>query len=88
MVTGGNASHYWDEGGIIGYLYQKVIGIDVYAYDVWMIYKPGVLWTDRLPPAPDFWMHNLWGVSAEQGPRLDSKIFAGKVGKYLTDARE
>lgn len=79
MVTGGNPSHYWEDSGMIGYLYQEVMDIEVYAYDVWMIYRPGIKWEGNSPPIPDYWMHNLWGVSEEEAPRLDSKVFAEKV---------
>ena len=30
------------------------------AWDVYMLYRPGVTWDDA-PPAPDFWMHQLTG---------------------------
>lgn len=83
MVTGGNPSHYWEDSGQIGYLYQDRLGIDVYGYDIWMVYEPGIKWTDKNPPKPSYWMHNLWGVSDEQAPRLDSKIFAEKVNELL-----
>ena len=86
-VTGGNPSHYWEAGGRIGYLYEETLAIDVYAYDVWMIYQPGVRWVGKLPPRPDFWMHNLWNVKDDQGPRLDSKIFANEIAKYLRKTR-
>jgi len=85
MVTGGNASHYWEASGVIGDLFQRTLNINVYAWDVWMIYKSGVRWNDKYPPAPDFWMHDLWGV--ENIPRLDSGIFTSKVNDYLKEIR-
>ena len=87
IVTGGNPSHYWEDSGRIGYLYEEVLGIDVFAYDVWMVYKPGIRWEEGFPPRPDFWMHNLWNVTKEQGPRLDSKAFAHEVNKLLNTVR-
>lgn len=81
MVTGGNASHYWENSGIIGNRFKHTLAINVYAWDVWMIYKPGARWNDQYPPAPDFWMHDLWGVNGV--PRLNSGVFAGKVVDYL-----
>jgi hypothetical protein len=54
MVSGNNVSHYWEDSGIIGNRFQDTLKIGVYAWDVWMIYKPGKLWNDELPPAPDF----------------------------------
>ena len=87
MVTGGNASHYWEASGIIGEYYQTVLGLDVYAWDIWMIYKPGVLWNGKLPPAPDFWMHQL-GIDDGQGQPLDSEVFAGEVERLLDNIKQ
>ena len=81
IVTGADTSHYWEDSGVIGNLYQEALEIDVYAWDVWMIYRPGVLWKEELPPKPDFWMHNLWGV--ENIPRLDSRVFSEEVKRLL-----
>lgn len=86
MVTGGNTSHYWNDGGSIGNLFQHALDIKVYAWDVWMIYKPGVQWNEEYPPAPDYWMHNLWGV--EDIPRLDSGVFAGTAEKYIKEIQD
>ena len=51
VITGGNATHYWEESGIVGKLYEKTLGIDgIYAWDVWMVYRPGVRWDETYPP--------------------------------------
>ena len=81
LITGGNASHYWEDSGIIGKHYEEVLAIGQYAWDVWMIYKPGAKWHNKLPPAPDYWMHQLGGLDAAR--QLDSKVFAKEVEKYL-----
>lgn len=86
IVTGGNTSHYWEDSGIIGDLFQHTLDINVYAWDVWMIYKPGAQWHDKYPPAPDFWMHNLWGV--EGVPHLESRAFADKVTEFIKKLRD
>ena len=86
LVTGGNPTHYWDESGIIGKLYDKVLAIDTYAWDVWMVYKPGVRWEDTYPPKPDFGMHQLWlAEHSEEWPKLDTKEFAKIVDGYLAE---
>ena len=81
LITGGNAIHYWEDTGIIGELYQEALGIEDYAWDVWMIYEPGILWDNKLPPKPNFWMHQL--RESTPAPKLDSKVFAEKVDKLL-----
>jgi hypothetical protein len=85
LVTGGNTTQYWEETGIIGRLYERTLGIDgIYAWDVWMAYKPGATWGEKYPPKPDFAMHQLGsGRINEVMPRLDSEVFADVVNGYL-----
>jgi hypothetical protein len=87
LVTGGNATHYWEDTGIVGKLYSKTLGIgDVYAWDIWMVYKPGVRWDNTYPPKPDFAMHQLGSSRVNKVmPRLDSQRFAEVVNSYLTE---
>ena len=87
LITGGNATHYWEDSGIVGKLYEKTLGIDgVYAWEVWLVYQPGALWNDTYPPKPDFAMHQLRSSKAEDiMPYLDSKRFASVVTNYLEE---
>ncbi len=86
LVTGGNARHYWEDTGIVGKLYERTLGIEGhYAWDVWMVYKPGVLWIGKYPPKPDFAMHQLSRLPLGKMPRLDSDEFAEVVEEYLSD---
>ena len=86
LVTGGNATHYWEETGIIGQLYEKTLETDGrYAWDVWMVYKPGARWDEEYPPKPDFAMHQLSRVPIGTMERLDSKKFAEVVASYLDE---
>ncbi len=85
LITGGNATHYWEESGIVGRLYEKPLGIEgIYAWDVWLVYQPGVRWDHTAPPKPDFAMHQLGSRRVNKVmPRLDSKEFAKVVNGYL-----
>ena len=85
LITGGNATHYWEETGIVGKLYEKTLGIDgIYAWDIWMVYKPGVQWDETYPPKADFAMHQLGSSKvSEVMARLDSERFADVVNGYL-----
>ncbi len=87
MITGGNATHYWEDSGIVGKLYEKTLGIDGdYAWDVWMVYRPGAIWDDDYPPKPDFAMHQLRSSKVEDViPYLDSKRFTEVVTNYLEE---
>ena len=85
LITGGNTTHYWEESGIVGRLYEKPLGIEgIYAWDVWLVYKPGARWDDTAPPKPDFAMQQLGASRAnEVMPRLDSEEFSEVVNNYL-----
>ena len=85
LVTGGNTTHYWEDSGIIGRLYDELLGFEgIYAWDIWFVYRAGVEWTGRLPPKPDFTMHQLGPLQSRFNlPFLDSKVFAAEVNKQL-----
>ena len=65
----GRSSHrcaqYWEEEGwpVSGRL-RPILGIGPYspemsAWDVYLLYAPGIVWTDEDPPSPTEWTHNL-----------------------------
>ncbi len=82
LITNGNTTHYWEETGIAGRLMQQVMGVDKYVWDFWTIYGPNAVWSDeRLPPAPDFWQHQLDGLPTDK--KLDADVFAAKVEAFL-----
>ncbi len=86
LVTGGNATHYWEDSGIIARLYETTLNIEGhYAWDVWMVYKPGARWDDEYPPEPDFAMHQLSRLTLGKMKRLDSEEFAAVVHDYLSE---
>ena len=87
LITGGNATHYWEDSGIVGRLYEKTLGIDgIYAWDVWLAYQPVVRWDCKYPPKPDFAMHQLGSSRVnEVMPRLNSEVFAEVVNGYLAE---
>lgn len=85
-----NVRHYWNASGQFGRDLTKVLGLkrgdeDVYAWDVWMIYAPGVVWSERSPPRPRLMMHQLWTRFADYA-YLDAKAFAQDVRGLLAQA--
>lgn len=63
------AMQAWDSRRSIGEVMSKTLGLACPAWDVYLVYKPGVRWTDELPPVPSFWMHQLqkkWGANPAQ----------------------
>lgn len=77
LMNGSRIYNYWDGAGTIGAHYQKVLNIDVWAWDVWLIYGPDAVWEGETPPEPDFWQHQLQPLPKET--RLDKEVFAAET---------
>ena len=52
--------HYWIDGQQAARLFQPVLGLrDELAWDVYLVYPAGVVWTGNRPPKPSYYMHQL-----------------------------
>ena len=58
-ITGTHVFRYRDKTGTFARRYGEALGYQVTTADVAMIYGREQRWTGRLPPKPDFWMHQL-----------------------------
>jgi len=60
-----HSSQYWEEEGWpVSTRLRPILGIGPYdpemsAWDVYLLYPPGSLWTGGNPPSPTDWTHNL-----------------------------
>jgi len=73
-------SYYWDSERLTGKEWQKVLGTKPVAWDVYLLYGAESQW-DIQPAMPDFWMHQLSGVTA--APQLDEAVFEAKAKELL-----
>ena len=74
----------WDGTRASGNLLAKTLKLKSDAWDVYLLYAPGVQWTGDTPPAPTFWMHQLRAeTGADQKVCLNPAVFAGKVAALL-----
>jgi copper chaperone len=74
----------WDGARASGALLAKTLGLKGTAWDVYLLYAPGVRWTGDQPPAPTFWMHQLRAeTGADQRVCLNPGVFVGKVASLL-----
>ncbi len=76
-------SQGWDGGHNLGKLFGQTLDLHQIAWDVYLVYKPGVKWEGLQPPRPTFWMHQLEGADpklllCENPTRLNVE-----VGKLL-----
>lgn len=79
------ATHFWDGAGYLVRAYPGVLGLNQDAWDVYLIYAPGVRWTGPAPPAPTYWMQQLTraSVAGSDGAWLNGRTFAGHVRAAL-----
>ncbi len=84
LVRDERASHFWDPEGTLPKPFRAVLGLpeDWPAWDVYLIYPPGVMWTDE-PPAPVYWQHQLGDLPA--APKLNGKTFAAELRSILAE---
>jgi hypothetical protein len=74
----------WDGERASGALLAKTLGLKSSAWDVYLLYGPGVRWTGENPPAPTFWMHQLRAeTGADQRVCLNPAVFVSKVATLL-----
>ncbi len=67
--------HTWDPERRLGDLYANTLNLKALAWDVYLLYAPGVTWNGNEPPQPTFWMHQLPGSIG-----ADPKILLNPTG--------
>jgi len=77
-------SYYWDKDRLTGQEWRKVLGIDRTAWDVYFLYGSTSGW-DKETPAPQFWMHQLGGLT--KAPQLNKDEFEAKLKELLAAAK-
>ena len=74
----------WDSEREVGNQFSKTLKLRGSAWDVYLVYKPGVRWEGDLPPAPTFWMHQLRAdVGADQKQCLNASRLKKEIRKIL-----
>jgi hypothetical protein len=77
-------AHYWDESNDLGIAYERVLPVSTGpAWDVYLIYAPGIVWNGADPPKSSFWMHQLAIANA---PHLDVALFADRARAMFAHA--
>jgi len=52
-------NHWWDGAKQMSQLFGQALGLRGPAWDLYLLYPPGIRWEGELPPSPTFWMHQL-----------------------------
>ena len=73
---------FWDGKGELTRSYSKVLQLtdNKPAWDIYLVFDRGAEWQME-PPVPEYWMHQLWGVSPER--KLDGEKLALELKKLL-----
>ncbi len=87
MIPDRRARHYWDGNRVVGTTYQRLLGLSAAAWDVWMLFDRGAVWTDDGPPRPAWWEHQLQEASRELFLDPNPERFAAR-GNQLLQASE
>ncbi len=72
--------YFWDGNRLTGHEFQRVLGTNRVAWDVYLLYGKVSRWEDA-PVPPEFWMHQLNGESG--APRLDGSVFEVRTTELL-----
>ena len=87
LMDGPRVRHYWDGDRRVGSAVSPLIdGLDIPAWDVWMLYKPGAVWRGDVP-APAWWEHQLSWLRGHEERFLDAERFAEKAASMAAAAR-
>ena len=73
-------SHAWDPERYLGDLYSRTLGLNSIAWDVYLLYPPGVRWDGENPPHPTFWMHQLPAASTT---KRDLVLYPNRLSQEL-----
>ncbi len=88
LVSDDDVLHYWDGQKHVGATIEPLIdGLDIPAWDFWMLYEPGVRWEGTGAPTPTWWEHQLGSLDKKyRDRRLDARRFAAKAAEMAKGA--
>jgi RimJ/RimL family protein N-acetyltransferase len=73
----------WDNERQIGNLFAKPLKLSSTAWDVYLVYAPGIKWKGKQPPKPSYWMHQLQGQRADTMLCLNPAALSAQVERFL-----
>jgi hypothetical protein len=79
------ASHFWDGDGKLKIAYQRLMKMSEPAWDVYYVYGRKAEWKGELPPAPDYYMHQLRSLPPEL--MLDGDKLAAEMNRLLQQTK-
>jgi hypothetical protein len=78
-------THYWAPTLALGELFQPLIGLQTEpAWDVYLLYPHGTVWSEVAPPVPHSFMHQLGGRLPDEH-RLDGSELKRRLRGLLAE---
>jgi mercuric ion transport protein len=77
----------WDSKWQIGNLFAMPLKLSSTAWDVYLIYAPGVKWEGNQPPKPSYWMHQLQGQPEKTMLCLNPGALSAQVDQFLEKSK-
>ena len=78
-------SYFSDSESLSGKLWERVLNTErLIAWDVYLLYGPDAKW-EQEPPPPDYWMHQLGGVT--KAPKFNEEVFRAKLKDMLGEIK-
>ncbi len=75
----------WDPKGTAGQAFSRTLNLPCPAWDVYLLYDRGIQWTDKDPPAPSLWMHQLSEHKVDQSLRLKESALLHAVSQRIKE---
>ena len=76
----------WNENRNLGRLFGETLDLRAVAWDVYLVYKPGIRWEEERPPKPTFWLHQLNDADPKLLLCRNPTRLNTEVGKLLEQA--
>lgn len=78
-------THFWVPTLALGEQFQPLIGLQTEpAWDVYLLFPRGVVWSEGAPPVPRSFMHQLGGRLPD-GDRLDGSELARRLRGLMAE---
>jgi hypothetical protein len=79
--------HWWDGAKEMSRLVAQTLNLHGPAWDVYLLYRPGIRWEEEVPPVPSFWMHQLSDPAAapDRCLRRDPSRLARDLDRLLKE---
>lgn len=86
--TNSSIVNSWDKDRSVGDAFRETLGLKRTAWDVYLVYAPGIKWDGPIPPKPTVWMHQLHPQKNGADPALFLKedVLATKLAELIKNA--